>query len=59
MEHKELVGNRCYHIYDADDGAPSIRLACEGNTEPINEGFSFHLDAEVNNCPSYPVPYLA
>ena len=59
MEHKDLVGDRCYHVCDADDRAPSIRLAYEGNAEPIKEGFAFHLDAEVNNCPSYSVPRLA
>ena len=52
MEYKELVGNGCYHVSNTDDGAPSARSACEGNAEPINEGFAFHLDAEVNNCPS-------
>ena len=59
MEHKELVGDGCYHISNTDDGAPSIRSACEGNAETINEGFEFYLDAKVNNCPSYSVPRLA
>ena len=30
----------------------------EGNAEPINEGFEFHLDAEVNNRPSHSIPCL-
>ena len=59
MEHKELVGDECYHVSNTDDGAPSVRSACEGNAEPINEGIAFHLDAEVNNCPFYSVPRLA
>ena len=52
MEHKELVGNGCYYVSNTDDGAPSVRTACEGNAEPINKRFAFHLDAEVNNRPS-------
>ena len=59
MDHKELVGNGCYHVSNTGDGAPSIRSACEGNTEPINEGFAFLLNAEVNNRLSYSVPRLA
>ena len=59
MEHKELVGDGCCHVSDTDDGAPSIGSACEGNAEPINEGFAFILDAEVNNRPSLPVACLA
>ena len=59
MEHKELVGDGCYHVSNNDDGAPSVRSACEGNAEPINEGFAFYLDAKVNNCPYYLVPRLA
>ena len=38
---------------------PPIRSACEGNAEPIGEGFAFLLDAKVNNHPSYLVPRLA
>ena len=52
MEHKELVVDGWYHVSNTDDGARSVRSACEGNAEPINEGFAFYLDAEVNNCPS-------
>ena len=59
MEHKELVGNGCYHVRNTDDGAPSVRSAYEGNAETINNGFAFHLNAKVNNCPSYLVPRLA
>ena len=59
MEHKELVGDGCYHVSNTDDGAPSVRSACEGNAEPINEGFALYLDVEVNNRPSYSVPILA
>ena len=59
MEHKEIVSDGCYHVSNTDDGAPSIRSACKGNTEPIDKGFAFHLNAEVNNCPSYSVPRLA
>ena len=59
MEHKDLVGNGCYHVSNTDDGAPSVCSACEGNAEPINEGFAFHLDVKVNNRPSYSVPHLA
>ena len=59
MEHKELVGDGCYHVSNTDNGAPSIRSECKGNTEPINEGFAFHINAKVNNCPSYSVPRLA
>ena len=57
--HKELVGDRCYHVSNTDDGVPSIRSVCKGNADSINEGFAFLLDSKVNNCPSYLVPYLA
>ena len=59
MEHKELVGDGCYHVSNTDDGVPSVRTECEGHAEPINEGFAFHLNAEVNNRLSYSVPRLA
>ena len=56
MEYKDLVGDGCYHFCDTNDRAPSICSACEGNAEPINEGFAFLLDAKVNNRISYLVP---
>ena len=59
MEHKELVCDRCYHVSNTYDGAPSVCSAGERNVEPINEGFAFLLNAEVNNCPYYSVPLLA
>ena len=59
MEHKELAGDGCYHVSNTDDWAPYIHSACEGNVEPINEGSEFHLDAKVNNRPSYSFPCLA
>ena len=59
MEHKELVGDGCYHVSNTDDEAPSVCSVCERNAYPINEGFAFHLDAKVNNRPSHSVPRLA
>ena len=59
MEHKELVGDGCYHVSNTDDGAPSVRSACEENAEPIYEGFAFYLDAKASDRPSYSVPRLA
>ena len=29
MEHKEIIGDRCYHVSNTDDGVPSVLSSCE------------------------------